>query len=88
MTTQNQEHTAKPVNPWKKWIGLTLVFLAGVWFACIFVVPFMGISLALKATLGTVFFALMEGTFYLGVFLVGKKLLSRYWSSIKQRLHK
>jgi len=71
---------------WRKWLGLALVLLSGVWFGCIFVVPFTGFSLETKAALGTAFFVLMEGTFYLGLFLVGKQVLSRYWCSVKSRL--
>jgi len=75
------------VVAWKKWTGLGLIFLSGVWFACIFIVPFTGFSLAIKAILGTVFFFLMEGTFYLGLFIVGKQLVSRYWKSIRSKFH-
>lgn len=73
-------------SSWKKWIGLGLIGLSGVWFAFIFIVQFMGFSLSIRAILSTVFFFLMEGTFYLGLFLVGKQLMSRYWRSIKLRL--
>jgi len=72
---------------WKKWIGLGLIGLSGIWFAFIFIVQFMGFTLALRAILSTVFFFLMEGTFYLGLFLAGKQLMSRYWKSIKLKLH-
>ena len=72
---------------WKKWIGLGLIGLSGIWFAFIFIVEFMGFTLAIRAILSTVFFFLMEGTFYLGLFFVGKQLMSRYWKSIKLRLH-
>jgi len=86
LTVDNREPEARAISSLKKWIGLGLVLLSGVWFACIFAVPFMGISLAMKAVLGTVFFLLMEGTFYLGLFIVGKQLLSRYWRSIRSKL--
>ena len=38
--------------------------------------------------LAVVFLALMEGSFYLGAFLVGKQLLSRYWRSMVQRFRR
>jgi len=74
-------------HSWKKWIGLGLIGLSGIWFAFIFIVQFMGFTLAVRAILSTVFFFLMEGTFYLGLFFVGKQLMSRYWKSIKLKLH-
>jgi hypothetical protein len=86
MSSLSQKDTNVPKSSWKKWIGLGLVLLSGVWFGCIFVVPFTGFSLAMKAVLGTVFFFLMEGTFYLGLFFVGKQLMSRYWHTIRLKL--
>ena len=71
---------------WKRWIGLGLVGLSGVWFALIFLVQFMGMAIEARAAFSTAFFLLMEGTFYLGAFLVGKQLLSRYMRSIRARL--
>ena len=71
---------------WRRYIGVTLVLLSGVWFACIFLVAYTGLPLATKVFLGGVFFVLMEGTFYLGLALAGKQLLSRYWGSVKRVL--
>jgi len=73
-------------NRLKKWVGVGLVLASGVWFAGLLIVPFAGLSLATKAALGVVFLVLMEGSFYLGVALVGRQLLSRYWRSIKKIL--
>jgi lipid-A-disaccharide synthase-like uncharacterized protein len=42
--------------------GGTLGFL-GIWFAFIFIVQFMGFTLATRAVLPTAFFLLMGGTF-------------------------
>lgn len=84
--SQTGQTTSASSGLWRKWVGLGLVLLSGVWFGCIFVVPFTGFSLATKAILGTVFFLLMEGTFYLGLFFVGKQLLSRYWRSLRLKL--
>jgi hypothetical protein len=88
MSGVNQGTIRKPTASWRKWIGLALVLLSGVWFGCIFVVPFTGLSLTTKAFLVGAFFLLMEGTFYLGLLLVGKQLLSRYWRSIKLRFRR
>ena len=71
---------------WKRWIGLGLVALSGVWFAFIFLVQFMALTLEARAIVSGVFFFLMEGTFYLGLFLVGKKLMSKYLRSVGLRL--
>ena len=71
---------------WKKWIGLGLVALSGVWFALIFLVQFMALTLEARAMVSALFFFLMEGTFYLGLFLVGKQLISKYFRSVRLRL--
>ena len=68
---------------WKKWIGIGLIGLSGVWFACIFLVPFLALSIEIRGALEVVFIVLMEGTFYIGTFIIGKQVLSRYWKSIK-----
>ena len=73
-------------SAWKRWTGIGLVGLSGVWFALIFLVQFMGLALEARAALSTAFFLLMEGTFYLGAFLVGKQLLSRYFRSVRAHL--
>jgi hypothetical protein len=72
--------------PWKKWTGLGLVGLSGIWFSFIFLVQFAGLTLEARALLSTTFFLLMEGTFYLGIFFLGKRLMSTYWRSIRLRL--
>ena len=71
---------------WKKSIGVGLVALSGIWFALIFLVQLMALALATRVILSTVFFLLMESTFYLGLFLVGKQIASRYLRSIRLRL--
>ena len=38
-------------SSWKKWIGLGLIGLSGIWFAFIFIVQFLGFSLAIRAYL-------------------------------------
>jgi len=75
-----------PPSFWRRYIGVTLVLLSGVWFACIFLVAYTGLPVATKLILGGVFFVMMEGTFYLGLALVGKQLLSKYWGSVKRVL--
>ena len=83
MASMNGE---RKLSFWRKWFGIGLVLLSGVWFACLVAVPFLGFTLETTALLGGVFFVLMEVTFYAGVFVVGKQLLSRYWSAIRSKL--
>lgn len=68
---------------WQKWTGIGLIGLSGVWFACIFVIPFLALSIEIKAVLEAIFLALMEGSFWIGSLIIGKQVLSRYWRSIK-----
>jgi hypothetical protein len=70
----------------KKWIGIGLILLSGVWFACIFVTPFLNLAVEIKAILGVSFLVLMEASFWLGSLIVGKQIVSRYWLSIKRHL--
>jgi hypothetical protein len=70
---------------WKKWVGVGMILFSGVWFAMIFIVPFTAFSLAIKAVLGLVFFALMEVFFWVGSVIVGKQALSHFWSRFKKR---
>ena len=70
-------------DSWKKWSGLGLIGLSGVWFALIFLVQFAGLGLAARALLSTTFLLLMEGTFYVGIFPLGKQVMSTYWRSIR-----
>ncbi len=73
-------------DSWKKWSGLGLIGLSGVWFALIFLVQFAGLGLAARALLSTTFLLLMEGTFYVGIFPLGKQVMSTYWRSIRLKL--
>jgi hypothetical protein len=71
---------------WKRWSGLGLIGLSGVWFALVLLIQFAGLGLAARALLSTTFLLLMEGTFYAGIFLLGRQLMSTYWRSIRLRL--
>lgn len=70
----------------RKWVGIGLILLSGVWFACIFATPFLNLAVEFKAILGGVFLVLMEASFWLGSLIIGKQIVSRYWLSIKHRL--
>ena len=69
---------------WKKWVGIGMILMSGVWFAGIFIVPFTVFSIAVKAALGLVFLALMEIFFWGGSIIVGKQALSHFWNSFKK----
>lgn len=73
-------------GPRKKWAGLGLVGLSGVWFCLVFLVQLSGFTLEIRVVLSTSFFLLMEGTFYLGLFLLGKRLAKRYLGSLKAKI--
>jgi hypothetical protein len=73
---------------WKKWVGIGLIGLSGVWFALMLTVPFLPFSLGVKALLGTLFFVLMEASFWLGTVIVGKQAISKWWGSVKARRRK
>jgi hypothetical protein len=73
---------------WKKWVGVGMILLSGVWFAGIFTVPFTAFSLAIKAVLGLVFLVLMEVFFWVGSVIVGKQAISHSWSRFKKRKSK
>jgi hypothetical protein len=70
----------------RKWVGIGLILLSGIWFAGILVTPFLAVPLGIKAIVGLAFVALMEVSFWLGSLIVGKQIISRYWLSIKRRL--
>ena len=69
---------------WKKWVGIGLIGLSGVWFAAMIIVPFLSISLEVKALLELVFLVLMESFFWLGTLIVGKQVLSRFWRQLRK----
>ncbi len=70
---------------WKKWIGIGLIGLSGIWFAAILLVPFAPYSIETKAVLALTFLILMEGSFWLGAAILGKQVVSRFWRSLKSR---
>ncbi len=70
---------------WKKWVGVGLIGLSGVWFAMLFVVPFTPFALWLKALLIPVFLVLMEVFFWLGTLIVGKQAVSHFWDRLKSK---
>jgi hypothetical protein len=70
----------------RKWVGIGLILLSGVWFACIFVAPFLNLAVEIKAIMGVAFLVLMEASFWLGSLIVGKQIVSHYWLSIKRHL--
>lgn len=70
---------------WKKWVGISLILLAGLWFALIFAVPFMPFSIPIKVALGVVFFVLMEVFFYVGAAVAGAQAVSHFWKKFKSK---
>jgi hypothetical protein len=73
---------------WKKWVGLGLIGLSGVWFAGLLLTPFAPFSLTIKAVLAVVFLVLMEGSFWLGTLIIGKQAVDRFWQKFKKKRQK
>ena len=59
-------------------IGIILIILSGILFGLIFVVPFFPISLAQKGIFISVLVIGMEITWWVGVALLGKQLITKY----------
>ena len=59
-------------------IGIILIILSGILFGLIFVVPFFPLSLAQKGIFISVLVIGMEITWWVGVALLGKQLITKY----------
>lgn len=70
----------------RAWVGLGFVGLSGAWFALVFLVQLAGFGLGVRALLSATFFCLMEGSFYLGVYLLGRQLAWGYLVRLRTRL--
>jgi len=70
---------------WRKWTGIGLIGLSGVWFALMLSVPFWPFSFEVKALLAILFLVLMEVSFWLGAAIVGKQALSRFWAARRSK---
>jgi hypothetical protein len=72
-------------NNWKFKLGLILIILSIILFVFLPVIPFLKIENTVKITLSTVIFIMAEITFWLGGFLVGKELFSKYKSYLNPK---
>ena len=59
-------------------IGIIFIILSGIFFGLIFVVPFFPLSLAQKGIFISVLVIGMEITWWVGVALLGKQLITKY----------
>jgi Trk-type K+ transport system membrane component len=59
-------------------IAIILIILSGIFFGLIFVVPFLPISLSQKGIMATVLVICMEISWWVGVAIVGKQVISKY----------
>ncbi|MFW5750918.1 MAG: hypothetical protein ACOCZK_04640 [Planctomycetota bacterium] len=64
---------------WRRWLGLILIGMAGVWFAGMFLVGFLPLSLAARGWLALACFVLMEVSFWAGTLIIGKQVVARWW---------
>ena len=58
--------------------GLILIGVSLIFFILLLIIPFLKMESGLKITLTTIAFILAEGLFYLGGFLLGKEIISKY----------
>lgn len=68
-----------------KYLGLGLIVLSTLLYICVFVVPFTGLSLKVKAVMVPVLVAAGEVTFWIGAVLLGKELVAKYRDRINPR---
>ncbi|MEI7727444.1 MAG: transporter suffix domain-containing protein [Bacteroidota bacterium] len=66
-------------------IAIILILLSGVLFGLIFVVPFLPLTITQKGIFVTALVIGMEITWWLGVALVGKQLLTKYIKYLNPR---
>jgi hypothetical protein len=59
-------------------IAIALIILSGILFGLIFVVPFLPLSVVWKGILFSALVIGMEITWWTGVLLAGKQLITRY----------
>jgi hypothetical protein len=69
---------------WKKWLGIGLIGLSGVWFAAMILIPFTSLSLELKGLFVLIFLILMEASFWLGTIIIGKQVVSKFWNRLRK----
>ena len=70
---------------WRRWLGLILIGLAGVFFAGMFLVGFLPFSLKVRGGLALACFVLMEVSFWAGTLIIGKQVVARWWRRWRQR---
>jgi len=63
-------------------IAAALVVLSCLLYASLLVLPFLGISVAAKATVATVLVCTGEGTFWIGAVVAGREVVRRYRSRL------
>ena len=63
---------------WKFKTGITLIIISTLLFTSLFAVPFLDVDGKTKIAITTVAIVLMEITFWVGGFLLGKELLNKY----------
>lgn len=67
------------------YIAILLILLSGILFGLMFVVPFLPVSLVQKGIVVSALAIGMEITWWVGVALVGRQLLTRYITYLNPR---
>lgn len=66
-------------------IAIILILLSGILFGLIFVVPFLPLSLAQKGIFVTALVIGMEVTWWAGIAIVGKQVITKYRKYLNPR---
>lgn len=70
----------------KKYWGIGIIITSFLLFGVVFLVPFLPLSTAMKATTAATFWGMSEITLVIGGLLVGKQVISKYKADIIQWL--
>ncbi len=70
---------------WRRWLGVILIGMAGIWFAGMFLVGFLPLSVAARGWLALACFILMEVSFWAGTLIIGKQVVARWWHRWRKR---
>jgi hypothetical protein len=68
---------------WLKWVGVGLIVLSFILYGGLLLVPMLALAIEAKVGLSTALVVVGEITYWIGVVIVGRELVSRY----RDRLH-
>jgi len=68
---------------WKFKLGIALILISVVIFLMLFVLPFLSLNVGVKIGLSTALLVAGEGTFWLGIVLIGKDVYLKFKNGLK-----